>query len=189
LKTRIEEVKRAYRKIKYPFLLVDQARQAAGRAGETDATYGSTPPALALKLLKLAGAGPEDTFYDLGCGLGAPAIVAALICKKAVGVEMLPGLVRYAQQVAEELGLVNASFIEADFGAVDVSDATVIYSYSTCFSARNRAALSECAARARPGARVLSVTHDLQNAALELVERREVRFEDSNRTVFLHRRR
>jgi SAM-dependent methyltransferase len=186
LKPRLAEVAKAYREIKYPFLVVDEARQAAGRQGEADFTYGNTTPALVLRILELASATQDDVFYDLGCGLGLPAIVAALVCRKAVGVEILPALVRHARRVAKALRLENVRFIESDFGSVDVSAATIVYSYSTCFTAENRAALAACAARARPGARVLTVTHELSHPALELRKKRELRFEGSRRTVCLH---
>jgi len=95
---RLEEINAEYRKILYPFLLVDDARRAAGRAGDPEMVYGTTPASLVLQLLDFANATAEDIFYDCGCGLGVPTIVAAHFCKKAIGIEILDvtGKVDYA---------------------------------------------------------------------------------------------
>jgi SAM-dependent methyltransferase len=186
---RLEQINAEYRKIAYPYLLVDDARRAAGREGDPEMVYGTTPPSAVLGLLEFAQATAEDVFYDLGSGLGVPTIVAALFCKKSVGIEVLPEVVQKAREVAQGLQLANASFELTDFKSADVSEGTLIYCYSTCLRAQSRAEVAEGVSRARPGSRVLTVTHGLEHPALELKESRELSWEGSRRTVHLHVRR
>ena len=59
---------------------------------------------------------------------------------------------------------------------------------STCLREESRAALGERVALCKPGARVITVTHGLENAALELKERRELGWEGRTRSVYLYLR-
>lgn len=186
---RLQQIEEEYWKIQYPHLVVDDARKAAGRPGDPELTYGTTSPALAVELLALAGAGQDDVFYDLGCGLGVPTLVAAVICRRAVGIEILPELIETGRSIAAALGLTNASFQVADLKTADLSDATVVYSYSTCLGPRTREQLAVRAALTRPGTRILTVTHPLEHEALELRSTQELSWEGSARTVYLHLRR
>ncbi len=83
---RLDRIDEEYRKIAYPYLLVDEARKAAGRDGDSEMVYGTTPPSTVMALLEFGEATADDVFYDLGCGLGVPTVVAAHFCKKAIGV-------------------------------------------------------------------------------------------------------
>jgi SAM-dependent methyltransferase len=185
---RLAEIDAEYWKIKYPSLLVHEARAAAGRTGDTEMVYGTTPGEATLELLDFAGAGPDDVFYDLGCGLGVPTIVAALVCKRSTGIELLPEIAKQAQAVAEALKLGNAKFLVGDLKSADVSDGTILYCYSTCLREESRVALGERVALCKPGTRILTVTHGLENAALELKERRELGWEGRTRSVYLYLR-
>lgn len=183
----IEDVEDAYRKIRYQTLLVAEARAAEGRHGDPELTYGTTTPRLASQLLDLAGAGPDDIFYDLGCGFGVPTIVAALRCKRAIGIDVLPPLIARAREVAEELKLGNASFIAGDLRHADLSDGTIFYSYCTCLSEPTRHAMADAIARARPGARILTVTHPLAHPRIEVVEKTSLEWGLVSHAVFLQR--
>ena len=52
LAQRLQQVEAEYFKIQYPFLLVDEARRAAGLAGNTEMVYGQTPPETVLQFLE-----------------------------------------------------------------------------------------------------------------------------------------
>jgi SAM-dependent methyltransferase len=185
---RLDQINAEYRKIAYPFLFVDDARRAAGKAGDSEMVYGTTPPSVVLELLEFGGATAEDTFYDLGCGFGVPTIVAAHFCKRAIGIEILPEVAERAREVAQSLQLANASFEVTDFKSADLSAGTVIYCYSTCLRAQSRAELAQGVSRAPAGTRVLTVTHNLEHPSLELKESREMSWEGSRRSVYLHLR-
>jgi SAM-dependent methyltransferase len=183
----LEDVEDAYRKIRYQTLLVAEARAAEGREGDPELTYGTTTPRLASQILDLAGAGPDDIFYDLGCGFGVPTIVAALRCKRATGIDVLPPLIARARDVAEELKLGNATFTVGDLRQADLSDGTVFYSYCTCLSGETRRAMADAIARARPGARIVTVTHALDHPRIELVEKTSLRWGAVSHSVLLQR--
>jgi SAM-dependent methyltransferase len=186
---RLEKIEAEYRKIAYPFLLVDDARRAAGRSGDPEMVYGTTPPSVVLQLLEFGSATSEDTFYDLGCGLGVPTVVAAHFCKRSIGLEILPEVAGRAREVAEALQLANASFELTDFKSADLSEGTLIYCYSTCLRAESRAELAVGVSKTRAGTRVLTVTHNLEHPSLQMKESRELSWEGSRRTVYLHLRR
>jgi SAM-dependent methyltransferase len=186
---RLEQIYAEYRTIAYPHLLVDEARRCAGREGDLEFAYGTTPASTVLQLLEFGGATADDVFYDLGCGLGVPTIVAAHFCKRSIGIEILPEVAEKAREVAQGLSIENAVFELADFKSADVSQGTLIYCYSTCLRAQSRAELAEGVSRARPGTRILTVTHNLEHAALELKEQRQLSWEGSEHTVYLHLRR
>ena len=182
-------MEREFRKIRYQSLIVDDARRAAGRDGDRELTYGTTTPRLATRiLLDILRVEPEDVFYDLGCGLGAPTLVAALYCKRATGIDILP-ILDHPRGAARKLGLRNAKFISGDFRAQDFRDGTAFYSYSTCFSAQTRAALAEKLCETRPGTRIATVTHALKHPGLEFIDKITLRWGLTPHAVFLHLRR
>lgn len=185
---RIREVEREYRRIRYQSLIVDDARRAQGLEGDDELTYGTTPPRLAFRILELLQAGPQDVFYDLGCGLGVPTIVAALFCKRATGIDVLPQLIDRARGVAKALKLRNTKFIAGDLRQQDVSAGTIFYSYSTCLSPQTLAAMAEKVSAARPGARIATVTHPLRHEKLEFVEKVSLRWGLTPHAIFLHKR-
>ena len=184
---KIEAIERAYRQIRYQSLLVDEARTAEGRADDPELTYGTTDPRLARKLLGLVKAGPEDVFYDLGCGLGVPVMVAATICKRATGIDVLNPLVERARGVAEELGLSNAKFLEGDLRTADLSDGTIFYSYCTCLLSATRDAMARQISRAEPGSRIVTVTHALDHPMIELVRKLSLSWGAVPHTVYVQK--
>ncbi len=185
---RLEQIYAEYRKIAYPYLLVDASRRGAGRDGDTEAVYGTTPAPTVLQLLEFGGATADDVFYDLGCGLGVPTIVAAHFCKRSIGIEFLPEVAEKAREVARGLNIDNAVFELNDYKSADVSLGTLIYCYSTCMRAQSRVEVAESVSRARPGTRILTVTHNFEHPELEMKEKRELSWEGSSHTVYLHLR-
>ncbi len=91
-----------------------------------------------------------------------------------------------AREVARGLDLGNAEFRLADFKTADVSDGSFIYCYSTCLRAQSRAELAGLVARTRPGTRILTVTHNLEHPELVMKETRDLSWEGSHRSVYLH---
>ena len=91
--------------------------------------YVPTPIGVARKMLELAGAGPDDVVYDLGCGDGRILILAVkeFGVKKAVGVEIREELVREAREKIAKEGLQDRiEIIQGDMFNVDVSEATIV---------------------------------------------------------------
>ncbi|MFC1854784.1 hypothetical protein ACFLY6_02865 [Candidatus Dependentiae bacterium] len=85
----------------------------------------------------------NDIFYDLGSGLGKFVIQTHLTtpAKKAVGIELSPTRLKRAKKALvklKTLGKVRKGqeidFLYGDIAKANVSDATVVFMCSTCFS-------------------------------------------------------
>ena len=80
--------------------------------------YGSKSfEAYAQPLLEGAGLKPGQHILDVACGTGIPSLVAAPFVAPGgtvIGVDLAPGMVELARKKAEERGLKNVTFREAD---------------------------------------------------------------------------
>lgn len=65
-----------------------------------------------LDLLKLT---PDGSVMEIGTGTGALIRMAAKQCAHAVGIDISPVMLKYAQVQAESEGLSNIEFHQADF--------------------------------------------------------------------------
>ena len=175
----------------YPHLLADEARRAAGRARDRDFGFGLTPPATMVKLLRRVRATRRDVVVDLGSGVGQAVLAAALVCREAHGHELLQEMVQVARRTAKALAIGNARFHAGDLRRARVGDATVLYSYSTCFGPPLMEALGRTAARAKDGARIITVTNPLEHPEIELISwaRLPWGIPGHTRTVYFHVRR
>lgn len=91
--------------------------------------YVPTPYPVVRAMLKLAGVGPEDIVYDLGCGDGRILIVATkeFNVRKAVGIELDRERYKIALERVREEGLEDrVRVIHGDFFDVDIREATVV---------------------------------------------------------------
>ena len=105
--------------------------------------------------------GPDDVFYDLGCGDGRVAIEAAkrFPLKKAVCVETRGDLIEEGMKRAKQEGVhERVVFVKADFFNVAISEATAVYMY--LLTSVNEALKPKLAKELKPGTRV--VTLDFQ---------------------------
>jgi SAM-dependent methyltransferase len=85
-----------------------------------------TAQALVDRMLDMARVGPGDIHFDLGSGDGRTVITAAKRGATSFGVEFNPDMVALSRHNAKEAGVTNATFIEGDLFAADISKATVI---------------------------------------------------------------
>ena len=95
-----------------------------------DVQWVPTPPALAEKMLDLAGLTPKDRFVDLGSGDGVLVIAAARRGARATGIEYDRGLVELSKRRAREANVSERThFIRGDIFKTDFSDATVVSTF------------------------------------------------------------
>jgi SAM-dependent methyltransferase len=95
-----------------------------------DVQWVPTPPALAEKMLDLAGLTPKDRLVDLGSGDGVLVIAAAKRGTRARGIEYDRGLVEYSKRKAAEAGVdALTRFVRGDIFETDFSDATVVTTF------------------------------------------------------------
>ena len=150
------------------------------------APYSPTPMDVVERMLKLAGVGPQDVVYDLGCGDGRIVIAAAQkFGARGVGIDIDPALITRAQINAEQAGVGGrVTFRVQDAMTVDVSEATVVTLY---LLAASNVKLRPILTRAlRPGARIVSHNYPVGDWEPDVVDT----FRDaagSTRTLFLWR--
>ena len=104
---------------------------AAPAAAQDEVPFITTPNAVTLAMLQLAGVTAADHVIDLGSGDGRIVITAAKrFGASGLGVEIVPDLVRQSRVNAAAAGVeAKAKFLEQDLFATDLSAATVITMY------------------------------------------------------------
>jgi hypothetical protein len=127
------------------FISYQPGEKESNEVNKVFLTYGEILYPSVNKFLNYMDITEDDVFYDLGSGIGKVALQVFLKTpvKKAFGLEASESRTAMAQKVynnvkqefpelfenGRELGTSVANFLEAD-----LSDATIIYSCSTCFS-------------------------------------------------------
>lgn len=64
----------------------------------------------------------ESVVLDVGCGAGQYSIALAKKCKKVIGIDISPVMIRIAKEKANVLGIDNIEFICLDFEELDTKD-------------------------------------------------------------------
>lgn len=85
------------------------------------------------RILNVVNPGPEDVFYDIGCGMGRILCVAAQRpMRRCVGVELLEPLCQIARQNAANLRARKApiQIIRGDAAAADLSEGTIYFMFN-----------------------------------------------------------
>jgi precorrin-6B methylase 2 len=142
-------------------------------------TYGEIFPrsvSILLKDLKLTA---EDVFYDLGSGVGKVAVQVYLDSpvKKSVGVELSPTRHSHAIKVQGRLkdaGKLKANrvlvFCQENILHTDISDATVLFLCSTCYSDELMAGVADKIQQLKIGTRVITLKAFKSPTSLKLVK-------------------
>lgn len=109
-----------------------------------------------LGMLKLAGTGPNDVVYDLGCGDGRIVIAAAReFGARGVGIEIDPAPLRMAVYNAKKAGVEDrVRFVRGDLFDADIGDATVVTLF--LFESLNRQLLPKLLKDLKPGTRIVA---------------------------------
>ena len=139
-----------------------------------------TPQFLVDRMLEAGHVKPGDVVYDLGSGDGRVVISAAQkFGARAVGVEMVPDLVRKARERIQLLGLADrVTIVEDSALRVDLSPADVVTMwFLTNSNLRLRPHLEK---QLKPGARVVSNEFPIRGwKATEMIQVRVGRVEHS----------
>jgi SAM-dependent methyltransferase len=120
------------------------------------APWAPTPMSMVHKMLTMAGVGPEDVVYDLGCGDGRIILTAAKrYGAQAVGVEIDPLRYLLCQGLITILGLRGrVRILYGDFFSQDLSEADVVSCY--LLRSTNKKLQSKFEQELKPGTRVVS---------------------------------
>ncbi len=119
--------------------------------------YVPTPFNVVRGMLRLAGAGPDDIVYDLGCGDGRVLVIAVkeFGVKKAVGIEIRETLYQRAMQNIRMHNLEGrAHVIRGDFFEADISEATIVTMF--LLTIVNNKLKPKLERELKPGTRVVS---------------------------------
>ena len=93
--------------------------------------YQKTPSKIIFELVEKTHFTKEDVFFDLGSGLGQPAILVNLLTGiKTKGVEFEPAFCEYARECAGALKLSQVEFINVDARQADYSEGTVFFMFT-----------------------------------------------------------
>jgi len=124
------------------------------------APFVATPLPVVKQMLTVAEIKQGEIVYDLGCGDGRVAIMAAQeFGARAIGVEMREDLAKQAMGKVNELGLDDrVKIVQGDMFKIDLSQADVITLYLT--TSANDKVKPKLEAELKPGARVVS--HDYE---------------------------
>ncbi len=124
------------------------------------APFVATPIPVVKQMLTVAEVKLGEIVYDLGCGDGRVAIMAAQeFGARAVGVEMREDLAKQAMGKVTELGLEDrVKIVQGDMFKVDLSQADIVTLYLT--TSANDKVKPKLEAELKPGARVVS--HDYE---------------------------
>ena len=133
-------------------------------------TYGTTGAASLYAALRRVRAGSADTFLDIGSGCGLPVILASHLVKRAVGVEIVGSMVKFAREAAREWQRINTEFLVANIREVDVSEYDIVYVAATTLTDELRHTIGEKLRQLRPGAVVLSLTYAFAHDHLVLTD-------------------
>ena len=123
------------------------------------APFVPSPLNIVREMLSLAGAGPSDVVYDLGCGDGRVLFTAVdeFNVSKAIGYELDKEMVEALEKRIKDSGRVGRiSVIQSNLMEVDITKATVVTIYLT--TSGNVKLRPKLEADLKPGARVVS--HD-----------------------------
>lgn len=99
-------------------------------------SYGATPPERLRLFFRLVNRQedkpvftPEQTFADLGAGMGMATFTAAEVFSHATGFEIDPRLCAAAENIRQQFALANVDFRPHDFMNEDLSGFSILYIY------------------------------------------------------------
>lgn len=142
-------------------------------------TYGEITYEGVEQLLKQLSLTKNDVFYDLGSGIGKMVVQVYLSTpvKKSVGIELSAERSQKAALIYEQfkkeghlkqqrtLALLQENFLESD-----LSDATIIYMASTCFSPEFMEKVTKKLASLKKGLRVITLKKLAENPRFTLLK-------------------
>jgi cyclopropane fatty-acyl-phospholipid synthase-like methyltransferase len=138
-------------------VLARQAQQPPTR--RPDVIFVPTQDATVQAMLDLAGVGPNDIVYDLGCGDGKIVIAAAKRGARAVGVDIDPQRVKEATENVRNAGVQDrVTIIHGDIFDTNlkIGDATVVTLY--LLERLNIQLMPRLKSELKPGTRIVSNT-------------------------------
>jgi SAM-dependent methyltransferase len=128
--------------------------------------YGETPITTFGVIAKQCGITKADTVFELGCGRGRGCFwFNTYLGCQVVGIEYIPEFVEKAYAIKKAYDLAGIEFRLQDILEADLSGATVIYLYGTCYESLFIKKLTKLMKALPPGTKVISVSYPLTDYA------------------------
>lgn len=125
-------------------------------------TYGETPLTSLDQMARTCELSDRDKVFELGCGRGRACFwLHQFIGCQVVGVDYIPSFIRKAKKIKEYFHLQGISFRQEDLFQTDLTEATVIYLYGTCFSSTEIHALIQRFSQLPVGTKIITVSYAL----------------------------
>lgn len=163
-----------------------EARRKSDVYSDSVYVYGDTDLDSLQQMIEYMEPKPGAVFYDLGSGGGRVVLYAALsfAFSKCTGVELIEDLVKHSNTMLNKFNqkLPEASFltqpfntqvgfVNDDFTKIDLRDADIIYTYSTCFDYQLMGAMAEhLDQQVKPGTKIITVTKSLPSSKFKLLK-------------------
>lgn len=161
------------------------------KRGDADVyAYGETPLTTLDLITKECPITSSDTVYELGSGRGRTCFWLQAFCRcRVFGIEMIPDFVERASRIQRKLPNSQVVFRCEDMLESDLSDATVIYLYGTCYEEDFIRRLTAKLKKLKSGTRIISISYPLSDFAedhsFELMKRFSAQFTWGEGDVYL----
>jgi SAM-dependent methyltransferase len=160
--------------------------------GEEDIyAYGETPLTTLEKMSKACDIKPEDTVFELGCGRGRTCFwLCEFIGCTVVGIEFIPYFVEQANRVKKASEVKKISFRCEDILLSDLSKATIIYLYGTCFDEFFIKKLIKKFKKLRSGTKIITISYPLtdyfSDTKIKLIKSGKASFPWGTTSFYIH---
>lgn len=143
-----------------PFTISRRFLKARGE--ENVYAYGETPLTTMERVADLCELGPDDVFFELGCGRGRSCLwMREFRGCQVVGVDFIPAFIKTAAWVTRQRGISSLQFVCRDMADMDYRQATAVYLYGTGFSEVALEKLLRSLKKLPKGAKVITVSYPL----------------------------
>lgn len=138
---------------------------------------------------------PGEIFYDLGCGVGKPVYLAALLApfKKSIGIEILDELYKSCvslmprfRELTDTITPAQVAFVRGDFKEIDFSDADVIFVNATLMQYEFNIPFIRKLEGLKKGTRVITNTFSFESEVFSAYTIGPVPFTWGEEEVFVH---
>jgi SAM-dependent methyltransferase len=132
--------------------------------GESDVyTYGETPLTTLDLISHICNLSKDDVVFELGCGRGRTCFwLNQFIGCTVVGIDYVPVFIEKGQKIKDRFHIQGVSFRLEDLFQADLTGATVIYLYGTCFSESSIDLLIENFKQLPEGTKIITVSYPLE---------------------------
>lgn len=153
-------------------------------------TYGETPLTTLEEIARRCRLSVEDVVFELGCGRGRTCLwLHQFIGCHVVGIDYVPEFIKRANEVKAKFNITGVEFRQQDMLDADLTGATVVYLYGSCYKEPFIRALAAKLGHLPKGTKIITVSYPLtdytQKPLFEVINRFPARFTWGEADVYL----